>query len=163
MRVILWSSDKSLSHRILIAITDDLLQRFIAANSVIIVIHLPDWTCSHETGINLVRREFSEGLDEPRQGLLISKLEDCVDMVWHNHDAYPLEAIIGSKPVKAFKNNVRDAPYRQDRRSVVGSERNGIVRTRYRFSTFPQLAVSSIRGLIHVLFSFRYILIKIMV
>ena len=137
MGVILWSSDKSLSHRILITITDDFLQRFIAADPVIIVIDLPDWTGSHEKGINLVRRESFEGLDEPRQGLLISKLEDCVDMVWHNHDAYPFEAIIGFKPVKAFKNNVRDAPHRQDRCSVVGSERNGIVGTRYRFSTSP--------------------------
>ena len=151
MRIILWLSDESFSDGVLVAVTNNLIQRFIATNPVVIIVCLPEGTGSHETRVNLVRRESPEGLDKPRQGLFISKLEDCVDMVWHNHYAHPLQTFVGFEPVEASKNNVRDIRKCQDGRSLVGSECNGVVCVRYRSSAFSQLAVSLIGRLVHVI------------
>ena len=151
MRIILWLSDEPFSDGVLVAIANYLVQRFIAANPVVIIVRLPERTGTRETCVNFVRRESPKGLDKPRQGLFISKLKDRVDMVWHNHYAYPFHTFVGFEPVEASKNNVRDTRKFQDGRSIVGSECNGVVCARYRFSAFPQLAVSLIGSLVHVL------------
>ena len=89
MRIIPWLSDEPFSDGVLVAIANYLVQRFIAANPVVIVVFLPEPTSPCKTSVNLDRRKSPEGLDKTRQGLFISKLEDCVDMVWHNHYAHP--------------------------------------------------------------------------
>ena len=150
MRIILWLSDESFSDGVLVAVPNNLVQRFIAANPVVIIVCLPERIGSHKMPVNLVSGESPEGLDKPRQGLFVSKLEDCVDMVRHNHYAHPFQTLVGFEPVEASKNDVRNSRKIQDGRSVVGSECNGVVCARYRLSAFPQPAVSLIGSFVHV-------------
>ena len=65
MRIILRLFDQPFSDRVLVAVTNNLVQRFIATNPVVIIVCLPERTGSHEARVDSVRRESFEGLDKP--------------------------------------------------------------------------------------------------
>ena len=107
MQIILWSFDQSPSNWILIAVTHNFIQRFITADTVVIIIFLPKGSISDEVDVNLLGGVPLQRLHELRQSLFVSELENSMDVVWHNHDAYPLETFIHFQPIKALKNEVR--------------------------------------------------------
>ena len=138
------------SDRVFVAVTDNFAQGFIASDTVLIIVLLPQGSILPKFCIDLFGCEFLEGLDQCGQSLFVLELENCVDVVWHDHDAEPFKTFIGFQPIEAFKNDVWRSGSCQERLSAKGSKRDRVICTGCRPSAFTQLAVSFIWILSHI-------------